>query len=293
MVNFNSFTKEVQLGYMIYIMILVTKILPSVNKIQQSLYHLSFISATSNLIYSTIENFKKTISTPNKNSENKLIFNNIKIQNGETFFLSVEDFEVSLGKTIRIKGKSGSGKSSILNLILGLNKPVTGNISLIGYDVHYPNNELLEKIGYVAQETRLFNGTLAENIAFGLKKEFIDIKKVHQIIEKVGLQYLVKREKEGIWQEITSENYQLSGGEKQKIGIARALYNDPKILLLDEITTSLDYISKNDIYNLIKSVCFDKDKIVLFISHEDDVPLSFNYEISINNNKAKFVKLDM
>lgn len=286
--NSNTFSKEIQLSYMVYVMILVTKILPSINKIQQSFYNLSFIANTTKNIYSTVENFNNPKNKINDDLKNKLIFKDIKIKNGNTFLLSVDNFEVNLGDVIRISGKSGSGKSSIFNLILGLNKPLTGEISALGYSVHYLNNSLLEKVGYVAQETRLFNGSLAENVSFGVEKELIDTKKVNKILEKVGLKYLVEREKAGIWQEIVSENFQLSGGERQKIGIARALYDEPKLLLLDEITTSLDSASRDEIYNLIEKISSTNDRIILFISHEVTVPIDYDYEIKIENAKARF-----
>ena len=158
----------------------------------------------------------------------------------------------------------------------------------MGETANYSNDALLKKIGYVPQETRLLNASLAENVSFGVKKDLINIEKVKQIIKQVGLNYLVDREKDGIWQKVSSENLELSGGEKQKLGIARALYDNPKLILFDEITTSLDKVSRAEIYDLIKTISSDKNKIILLISHEENVPINFDYEININNGIGKF-----
>jgi len=286
--SFDNFSKEDALNYMVIIVLFITKILPAVNKIHVSLYNFKFMNNSTRKLYDVVTSIPEKIIQNNKNLENKLIFEKVKIKNGDSFFLSIDDFEIKLGNSLRILGKSGSGKSSIFSLILGLKKPFSGIVKAMGETVNYSNDALLKKIGYVPQETKLLNASLAENIAFGLKKDLINTERVKQVIKQVDLEYLVDREKDGIWYEVSSENPELSGGEKQKLGIARALYDDPKLILLDEITTSLDKISKVEIYNLIKTISSDKNRILLFISHEEDLPINFDYEININNGIGKF-----
>ena len=286
--NLNNFSREDGLSYMVIVMLFVTKVIPAINKIQVSLYNFEFMSSTTHKLYDIINDLPEKNIQNNKNLENKLIFENVTIKNGDSFLLSVDDFEIKLGNSLRIRGESGSGKSSIFNLILGLKKPFSGSIKAMGETANYSNDALLKKIGYVPQETRLLNASLAENVSFGVKKDLINIEKVKQIIKQVGLNYLVDREKDGIWQKVSSENLELSGGEKQKLGIARALYDNPKLILFDEITTSLDKVSRAEIYDLIKTISSDKNKIILLISHEENVPINFDYEININNGIGKF-----
>lgn len=153
---------------------------------------------------------------------------------------------VKKGKKIGIIGSSGSGKSTIINLILGLIKPSSGEIFIDGKKIENLNLKNWRKqIGYVAQNAFLIDDNIKNNVAFGEKK-FID-RKFKKALKKANLLKFVKSLKDKEYTSIGNNGIKVSGGQHQRIGIARALYNEPRILILDEATSSLDYKTEAEI----------------------------------------------
>ena len=124
----------------------------------------------------------------------------------------------------------------------------------------------MSKIGYVTQETYLLDDSIKNNIAFGISKDLIDIKKIHEVIEKVQLGELIKSLPEKMDTVIGERGSKLSMGQIQRIGIARALYTNSEILILDEITSSLDEKNTNKIFDLVSSM--KTSKTIIVITHE-------------------------
>ena len=164
-------------------------------------------------------------------------------------------------------GESGSGKTTLVDLIIGLLNPSSGSFEINGNNIRLFNLKEWHKIiGYVPQDIFLNNSTIKENIAYGVKADLIDEKKVKRCIEKVQLQSYLKSLPLGINEIISDMGKNMSGGQKQRIGIARALYNDAKILVLDEATSSLDYENEQKIMKDIKIM--SKDVTILIIGHK-------------------------
>ncbi len=183
---------------------------------------------------------------------------------GDTQVLKGIDLEVEGGDFISITGSSGSGKSTLLNLIGGMDRPETGRIIVENEDVtSYTEEELTlyrrKKIGFIFQFFNLFpNITVFENVQLPLLLNGIDDEdRVYRFIKRVGLQ---GREK--------SLPYQLSGGEQQRVAIARALIHDPRIILADEPTGSLDSRTGAAIMNLIRTLMEETQKTVILVTHE-------------------------
>ena len=198
-----------------------------------------------------------------------------------------------------IKGKSGVGKSTLINILAGLLAPTKGEILSDSINIHSNLKSWQSKIGYVPQNVFLGDLSIKENIAFGEDKKSIDENKIKRAIELARLDRFISELKFGADTKIGEFGSQISGGQKQRIGIARALYNIPQILILDESTNALDENTEKEILQDILKL--KENNITLFsISHEEK-SLSIcdnifeiknkkliNYEIKVfSNNSSK------
>ena len=153
--------------------------------------------------------------------------------------------------------ESGSGKSTLINLILGLLKQNNGKVD---FNSDYQN--LKDLISYVPQDIYLLDDTIKRNIAFGEEDNEIDDKKVEEVIISSGLSELIKKNKKGLELILGEERIKTLGGEKQRVGIARALYRKPKFLIINKATVSLDTSTEKDIIN---SINYLKNKLTIII----------------------------
>ncbi|MFM8212865.1 MAG: ABC transporter ATP-binding protein [Actinomycetes bacterium] len=163
-------------------------------------------------------------------------------------------FKINSGTTLAIIGSSGSGKTTLADCILGLLEPTSGKIE-IGEN---SPEKFIEKypgaIAYVSQDVSLFDGSILENIAFALPDELVDLQKVDSVLKKAHIFDFVQSLPQGINTIVGERGTRLSGGQRQRIGIARALYGDPKILVLDEATSSLDAETEFSITSMLKEL---------------------------------------
>lgn len=172
---------------------------------------------------------------------------------GSEMILKGFNCRIAKGEYVGIQGMSGAGKSTLFNLLIGLIKPLSGEIRIDGALLTPSTRPAwISLIGYVPQEVFIFNGTLAENIALGC--EDIDYHRIGHIVEKVSLDTWVKTLPEGINTLLNEAGTQLSGGQKQRIGIARALYKYASVLLLDEATSALDDATEKDINKTLEGL---------------------------------------
>ncbi|MGZ5134504.1 MAG: ABC transporter ATP-binding protein [Flavitalea sp.] len=175
-------------------------------------------------------------------------------------------FEVNLGETIAFVGPSGSGKSTLVKLLVGLYQPVSGSIlfnDVPSSQVRY--NELRRNIGFVTQDTQLFAGTIKENLLF-VKADATDSEMI-EALQRASCTNLINRSAKGIDTVLGEGGMKLSGGEKQRISIARALLRNPKLLIFDEATSALDSLTEEDITNTIRDVSMSKNQITILIAH--------------------------
>ena len=187
---------------------------------------------------------------------------------------------------IGIIGASGSGKSTLINIICGLTKSKSSRIIVDNKKI-YENLEGWQSIvGYIPQKIIILNATLRENILFGLKNKKISDKQILEIIKKSNLYNFYKKQKKGLDQMIKEEGINISGGEIQRIGIARALINEPEIILLDESTSALDTFTENKILKEIELL----KKTTIFVSHRLNSLKFCNKIYGINNSTLKEIK---
>ena len=178
------------------------------------------------------------------------------------FSLSKISMNVKKGDFIGIIGETGSGKSTLINLLIGLLKPSEGKIDVDELNINSNLPEWHKKIGYVPQSVYLTDDTIRKNIAFGLRDDDIDDVLVKKAVEKASLDKFLNELSNGLETIVGEKGIRLSGGQQQRIGIARALYRDPEILILDEATSSLDQSTEKKI---MESIQFLKRKKTLII----------------------------
>ncbi len=175
-------------------------------------------------------------------------------------------FDIKKGETIAFVGPSGSGKSTLVKLLVGLYRPIEGQIlynGIDGNDIDF--DELRSQIGFVTQDTQLFAGTIKENLLFvnpGATAE-----ELQQALQKASAASILQRAEEGVETVIGEGGLKLSGGEKQRIAIARALLRHPHILIFDEATSALDSITEEEITQTIREVSSKRDQITVLIAH--------------------------
>jgi ATP-binding cassette subfamily B protein len=175
-------------------------------------------------------------------------------------------FEARTGETIAFVGPSGSGKTTLMKLLVGLYRPNQGNILYNGLDENSIDFEDLRKqIGFVTQDTQLFAGTIRENLLFvnpAAKEEHLQ-----EALEKASCMGLLARAEKGIDTMIGEGGLKLSGGEKQRLSIARALLRKPKLLIFDEATSALDSLTEEDITRTIRAISLAGNQITILIAH--------------------------
>ncbi len=197
-----------------------------------------------------------------------LEFRNVAFKHQTALHKAIDDisFQVKKGETIAFVGPSGSGKTTLMKLLVGLYRPEQGNIYYNGIDENNIDyNDLRNQIGFVTQDTQLFSGTIRENLSFVNP----DASEQDLIIalEKASCINLLERAEKGIDTMIGEGGLKLSGGEKQRLSIARALVRHPKLLIFDEATSALDSITEEEINKTIRHVSSTMDQITILIAH--------------------------
>jgi len=212
-----------------------------------------------------------------KNSENKfksfthgdIIFNKVsfKYSNSEKLLNNL-NLQIKENECLGIIGKTGSGKSTFLDLITGIIKPQKGEILISGININDINKKLWrDNIGIVLQENFFKNDTLASNIALGELN--INRERIKNCLIQANAYEFVRKLPKGIDELIYDRGQRFSGGEKQKLALARALYNNPKILILDEPSSGLDKFSELEFVSTIKKLI--GEMLIILISHKKEI----------------------
>jgi ABC-type multidrug transport system fused ATPase/permease subunit len=253
----------------------IVRLMPSFNQISGSLAH--FGSYKESFLILQKETFNLSISKKLQNNSINYVGNlgNIEIIFKNVFYDYSSDvnkndtnlhsllpviknvsFEIKKGEFIGIIGKSGSGKSTLINLILGLLAPKQGNIKI---------NNSPDKVGYVPQDIYLIDDTLKANIALGYNDEEIDLFRIHEILKDCELESFVKGKKRGLDLILGDKGIRISGGEKQRVGLARTLYENKNIIIFDEATSSLDSETERSVMKSILNIKNKKKESITLI----------------------------
>lgn len=204
-----------------------------------------------------------SISTVHKLEFDKVSFQH---QSAKTKALQDISFTVNAGETVAFVGPSGSGKTTLVKLLVGLYRPQQGSIRYNGITENQIDLDLLrERIGFVTQETQLFAGTIRENLLF-VNPNATDAECM-SALQKAACQNLLARANQGLDTVIGEGGVKVSGGEKQRLSIARALLRNPDLMVFDEATSSLDSLTEEEINDTIKNVSLGKNHITIMIAH--------------------------
>jgi ATP-binding cassette, subfamily B, bacterial len=197
-----------------------------------------------------------------------LEFKNVSFKHQTAKHKAIDDisFLVRKGETIAFVGPSGSGKTTLMKLLVGLYRPQEGSILYNELDETKINfNDLRKQIGFVTQDTQLFSGTIRENLMF-VNPEANE-NDLHEVLIKSSCEKLLSRAEKGLDTMIGEGGLKLSGGEKQRLSIARALLRNPRVLIFDEATSSLDSLTEEDITKTIRQVSSEGNQVTILIAH--------------------------
>ena len=234
------------------------RIVPSANRLMMAIINVKSYEYTLDILEKTLsENeFEKHINTPLAFNETiKLQQLSFKFEDSNQPLLNNISFDIQKGEVIGIVGRSGSGKTTLMNILLGFIQPTSGNVTI--------DNQILTKetvpawqklLGYVRQDVFLIDGTIAENVAFGIAKNKIDHTKLQKAVKIASLDNFLHELPEGIDTNIGERGSKISGGQRQRIGIARAIYHGAEVLFFDEATSALDEKTEKEITDAMETL---------------------------------------
>jgi ABC-type multidrug transport system fused ATPase/permease subunit len=248
------------------------RLLPIANRINRYLGTITNLTPSLEVVYQEMYTEHNKVVADRKRSELKsreplkdaIELNNVSFcyQNSDKMILDNASIKISVGETVGIIGPSGSGKTTLIDILLGLLKPMEGIVTADGKDIQSDMQGWLNRIGYVSQSLYLTEGSIKQNIAFGVPEGEVDDGRVWQVIEMARLDSFINELPNGVDTQIGEFGTRLSGGQKQRICIARALYYEPEILVMDEATSALDIETEHDVMESIENL---SDKMTIII----------------------------
>ena len=269
------------------------RLIPSIQRLQNSFIGFRNIIGSSQKLFYFNQKFSDSIldkSVELLNEEkckiDSILLSNISLKNPDnTKKLILDDIslELKIGKVVALIGQSGSGKTSLADLIVGLNSPTSGEVSYLAQG-KVINSKLVSK-GYVNQSPAMYGASLFENISFGVKNKSVDIERVLNILKDLNLSDFAWEDEDGQikTREISMDSTNISGGEKQRIAIARALYADSNVIVLDEPSSALDKISQNLLISAISKI--RQNRIIIIITHSDRLTSVCDHVVELNKGR--------
>lgn len=224
----------------------------------------------------SMENFKELLQAPKEYRPKKakevgaiesLEFNEVSFKHKTAKFAAVENinFNIKKGETVAFVGPSGAGKTTLVKLLVGLYPPAKGRVKYNQIDsTEIDLLELRKQLGFVTQDAQLFSGTIRENLLF-VKPTATD-EELLEVLQKASCTKLLERSEKGLDATIGEGGIKISGGEKQRLSIARAILRNPNLLIFDEATSALDSITEEEINETIRNIS-DKNRITVLIAH--------------------------
>ena len=257
--------------------VVALRMLPSFTRMNTYFSEIAFNQPAFEYVHENMQEGMKTdahiAEQKRKSLTERLKLNNEIRLNGITYTYPGTDkkifdeasMKVPKGKSVGIMGTSGAGKSTIVDILLGLLQAQSGTITCDGRDIYENYESWLAQIGYIPQSIYLVDESIRDNIAFGIDEELISEERIWEVLKEAQLDEFVKELPEGINTFIGDRGVRLSGGQRQRIGIARALYHNPEILVFDEATSALDNETEQAVMDAINN--FHGRKTMIIIAH--------------------------
>jgi ABC-type multidrug transport system fused ATPase/permease subunit len=291
-INSNNYESlEKLLPFLATIAVAAQRILPILNQLYTS--HATNLDQTESLRFIITFLSKETISSDKKKIKplefsKSIALKNISFSYNSKTSLILEDINLNIlaGSRIGIIGKSGSGKSTLADLILGIVNPIKGEILVDGKSIINKKQSWYSKVANVPQNIFITEQSIAENIAFGVEKNKIDLNKVKKVAKQAKISDFIESKSGGYWSFIGEKGLKISVGQRQRIAIARALYKKSSLIVFDEATSSLD----TDVEKLILNTIFNlnrKNYTLIIISHKFHNLKRCDSIYKIENSKLK------
>ncbi|MDE2027165.1 MAG: ABC transporter ATP-binding protein [Candidatus Omnitrophica bacterium] len=254
--------------------IVTLRLMPSLNRISSSWGGLRFFIPSFDAIYEDLTECEKLSSMQRERTSGPpLVFHKeIQMKNVVFFYENAKSpalngisLTIMKNSVVGFIGPSGAGKTSAIDVMLGLLDPSSGRVTVDGVDIHSHLRSWQTTIGYIPQVIYLCDDTIRRNVAFGMEMSQIDDERVWRALRLAQMEEVVRSLPQGIETTVGERGVRLSGGQRQRIGIARALYHDPQVLVMDEATAALD----NETERLFMSALFglSKEKTIIIIAH--------------------------
>ena len=276
----------------------VIKLLPCFITVTSYINNFAFYSASVESIHKDLEEVKSIESQIESYGDYEhLPFDNVVSIDNVSFAYKDEldknvisdiSFDIHKNTSVAISGKSGAGKTTLVDVILGLLKPTKGNIYCDGVDINTNVRGWRDNLSYVPQNIYLMDDTIRNNVVFGIDAKNIDDRKVWEALDKAQLREFVETSPKGLDTVIGERGIRLSGGQRQRIGIARAFYRNTNIIVLDEATSALDYETEKNILDHVTE--YSKDHTLIIITHRLNTIESCDYIYKIEEGKIQCFK---
>jgi ATP-binding cassette subfamily C protein len=249
--------------------------LPGMNRLTQALTGISYGKVALDNVYQELKSLEKDVQRNESDKtesailsfEKEITLSKVSYSYDSEAVLNNITLRLPKAKRIAFVGSSGAGKTTLVDIILGVLLPKSGKLLVDGREVTSENRKIWQKkFGYIPQMIYIYDYSLKENIAFGLKKEAIDEERVWECLRQAQLDVFVKGQcAEGLETIVGENGIRLSGGQRQRLGIARALYHNPDILVMDEATAALDNQTEREITKALDNI--RGDKTIISIAH--------------------------
>ena len=247
------------------------RLMPSVGRINEHTTNMLYALPSVDLVYHDLTEIEDYIEQQNQEvKEDWTLQNSIRVQDVTYYYPDTEEpvidganLTIEKGRTVAFIGASGAGKTTMVDIILGLLVPQKGVVTADDINVHEKPKTFHAQVGYIPQVIYLSDDTIRNNIAFGVKEEEIDEKAVLAAMDKAQLTGFIDSLPNGLDTIVGDRGVRLSGGQRQRIGIARALYHDPEILVLDEATSALDNETESAVMEAIDKLQGTKTMIII------------------------------
>lgn len=270
----------------------IFKLIPSANRINGSINGILFQLPSVHTVYAGLKDIEFDEFPMVKETDSFFAFKNkIEIEKISYHYPDVEEnvlenvsFTIKKGESIAFVGGSGSGKTTMADIILGILEPQEGKIEVDGCNICSNISAWQKQIGYIPQSIYLIDDTIRNNIAFGVAEEEIDEDVLFRVIEQAQLTDFVKSLEYGVNTVVGEQGVRISGGQRQRIGIARALYHNPEILVLDEATSALDQDTEKAVMESI--IALQGSKTLIIIAHRLSTIKNCDTVYEVKNKKV-------